>query len=170
MPDSGDLLIHRRVPANASAYEVDFYDWCLIQARALRARIGTGDDVDWGNIAEELDGLARADHHACRSYLVRIMEHLLKIEFLDRPEEVEHHSDEIRAFRGNLNDVLSPSLRSAVPNWVEPLYYKALRLAQTYARHSRRGEPLPSTCIYTWDDVIGRADGEWVPEPRRASD
>lgn len=73
-------------------------------------------------------------------------------------------------FRRNLLDVLSPSLQAVIPNWVEPMYFKALGRLESYARHSRGREPLPSMCPYTWADVMGRADGDWIPTSELVSD
>lgn len=169
MPDSGDL-VRPRAPLGASLYDTDFYAWCLQQAEALRACAGLSDRVDWEHVAEEIDSLGASDHRACESYLVRIIEHLLKIEFLDKPENVNHHRREVLGFRRRLNRAMSPSLRAAMPNWVEPLYFDALKEASSYAHHVGRREALPGFCPYTWSDVLGREDGEWTPEPRRASD
>lgn len=171
MPDSGDLQLDRRSSVGAGLYETDFYAWCLEQGERLRERAGSDQQVDWERLAEEIESLGASDHSACESYLTRILEHLLKIGFLDRSEEVKHHAKEIRAFRKNLRRVMSPSLKAVMPDWVEPLYFDALKEPSAQARQmGLRSPPLPSRCPYTWDDVIGREDGEWVPEPRREAD
>jgi Domain of unknown function DUF29 len=54
----------------------DFYAWILQQASALRSR---GDlPVDWDKLAEELDGLGRAEENSLQSCLERLLVHLLK--------------------------------------------------------------------------------------------
>jgi hypothetical protein len=53
-------------------YEIDFAAW----ADALREdRFG---DLDTENLAEEIEGMARAERKAVRSQLQRLMVHLLK--------------------------------------------------------------------------------------------
>jgi hypothetical protein len=63
-------------------YDTDFYGWALQQARAIRAagaaRLNTPAIVDWENIAEELEGLARSEAKELRSRYRRLLLHLLK--------------------------------------------------------------------------------------------
>jgi hypothetical protein len=66
-------------------YDTDFYGWALEQARAIRAsgaaRLNTLASVDWENIAEELEGLARSEAKELRSRYRRLLLHLLKWRF-----------------------------------------------------------------------------------------
>ncbi len=66
----------------AALYEADFYGWALEQAEALRqagrARLNTPKAVDWENVAEELDGLARSEARELRSRYKTLLVHLLK--------------------------------------------------------------------------------------------
>ena len=58
-------------------YERDYYAWLDDQVRALREhRI---EDVDWENVAEEIDGLSKSEKHVIESHLATIVEHLLKL-------------------------------------------------------------------------------------------
>ena len=59
-----------------SAYDDDFYGWCLEQAALVRAgRLG---DLDLGNIAEELEASGNEQPHALRSHYRVLLVHLLK--------------------------------------------------------------------------------------------
>ena len=78
-----------------NAYEQDFFEWGLAQAQALRTagevmrRTGLHDQtlrdalqaLDWENLAEEIEGLARRDRRELASRLVTIIEHLAKLQF-----------------------------------------------------------------------------------------
>ena len=68
-------------PANgkAAAYDADYYKWANEQAAALRAR--HYELLDFENLAEEVEGLARSDWRELRSRLMRVLVHLLKCEF-----------------------------------------------------------------------------------------
>lgn len=63
----------------AELYEHDYYTWTQEQARALREhRI---EEVDWSNVAEEIEDLGKRERRALRSQLVRLLGHLLKFAF-----------------------------------------------------------------------------------------
>ena len=66
----------------SSLDEADFYSWSLEQAGALRraaeAWLYTPAAIDWENIAEELEGLARSEAKELRSRYRRLLLHLLK--------------------------------------------------------------------------------------------
>lgn len=57
-------------------YERDYYTWALEQARALRAH--STEALDWENLAEEVEGLARTEARELRSRLEVLLVHLLK--------------------------------------------------------------------------------------------
>jgi hypothetical protein len=65
-------------------YERDFHRWLLEQA--AHARAGRAEALDLKNIAEELEGLARADRREIRNRIGRLLEHLLKLAHLSDPE------------------------------------------------------------------------------------
>ena len=58
------------------AYDVDLHGWAIEQAALLRA--GRIDLVDWKNLAEELEGMARSEYRALESALRVLLLHLLK--------------------------------------------------------------------------------------------
>jgi hypothetical protein len=62
--------------AASLAYEEDAYGWALEQTRLIRA--GLLKQLDWENIAEELEGMARSEYRALESALRILLVHLLK--------------------------------------------------------------------------------------------
>ena len=66
-----------------SLYEADFASWVDSQVRAIRkaTQSGTNLPIDFDNIAEELADMGRSEKRALKRALVRIIEHLLKLEF-----------------------------------------------------------------------------------------
>jgi Domain of unknown function DUF29 len=65
-------------PAEARlvSIDADFHAWLLEQASALRNQ--QYDRVDWQNLAEQLDSMARAERRELRSRLTTLLAHLLK--------------------------------------------------------------------------------------------
>jgi hypothetical protein len=66
----------RTVPAEQPLYDKDQYSWALEQAQALRER--RAEHLDWNNLAEEVEDLARRNADALRSHFESLIEHLLK--------------------------------------------------------------------------------------------
>lgn len=62
-------------------YEADFYTWALRQADKLRAH---DRDLDWDNLAEEIEALSRSEARELRSRYILLLTHLLK--WLFQPE------------------------------------------------------------------------------------
>jgi hypothetical protein len=60
----------------AELYERDYYTWTQEQARALREH--RVEELDWTNVAEEIEDLGKREKRALRSQLVRLLGHLLK--------------------------------------------------------------------------------------------
>jgi hypothetical protein len=93
-----------------SLYERDFYAWLEDQAAKLRAR--SHNDIDWENLAEEVESVGRSQKRELRSRLERLVQHLLKWQFQPgrRSESWRSTISEQRTFiAGLLKD--SPSLK-----------------------------------------------------------
>jgi hypothetical protein len=61
---------------SGSQYEDDFYSWTHAQADILRRH--QPEYMDWQNLAEELEALARSEERELRSRLENLLIHLLK--------------------------------------------------------------------------------------------
>ena len=59
-----------------SNYDSDVYEWTKEQADALRRR--AADELDWDNLAEEIESLGRSDRRQIKSRLEILILHLLK--------------------------------------------------------------------------------------------
>jgi hypothetical protein len=60
-------------------YERDFFAWTQEQAEKLRAR--SHNDLDWDNLAEEIESVGRSQKSEIRKRLGVLIQHLLKWEF-----------------------------------------------------------------------------------------
>jgi hypothetical protein len=149
--------------ANADLYEDDFTAWAEAQAEALRKR--SLNEVDWANVAEEIEDLGRSNTRTFQSLVELILQHLLKIEYSGLAEPYAHWADEIDAARHNLSKEATPTLLARAPGDLAARYAYAIRaLRLSYRRRNERAPDVPDACPYSWEDVLGRGE-DWIPGP-----
>ena len=108
-------------------YERDILVWSEHQADLIR-RLGRGErvnDVDWDNVAEEIESVGRSELSSVKSYLRLIVVHILKIYLAPDAVAVNHWRQEIRLFQASANDSFSPSMRQRLE--VEKTYRDVVR-------------------------------------------
>ena len=142
-------------------YEVDFHSWAKRQARAIRE--GRVAELDWDNLAEEIESLGRNDKRALESHLEVLIAHLLKC--VIQPERRTRSWDiTIDAQRGDIARLVdrNPSLRGSLRDHFDGRAFQyALRLV---ARDTGLGpDMLPTTCLFTLEQVL---DPEFFPAKR----
>ncbi len=112
-------------------YERDFYSWSMQQADALKRRDFNA--VDWDNVIEEIEDLAKAQRRSWRAYCARVIEHLLKIEYWDRSTEwvLGHWASEIIAFRREMATLIDDNL--GLKGAYAEMFAKAWKIGRGYA-------------------------------------
>lgn len=60
----------------SKTYDADFYTWAMTQADAARRR--SANELDWDNVAEELETLGRGEARELKSLYVVLLLHLLE--------------------------------------------------------------------------------------------
>lgn len=92
-------------------YERDFYAWLTDQAARLRGR--SHNELDWDNLAEEIESVGRSQKREIRSRLEKLIHHLLKWQFQPgrRSESWRTTISEQRTFIPGIIDD-SPSLKA----------------------------------------------------------
>jgi len=60
-------------------YERDYYAWIQNQVRAMRD--GRVEEIDWTNVAEEIEDLSKSEKRSIENRIARIVEHLLKLAY-----------------------------------------------------------------------------------------
>jgi hypothetical protein len=119
---------HLRTLPGKQLYDRDYYAWVQAQVDALREhRI---EDVDWENVAEEIEDLGKSEKRALRSQLARLVEHLLKLERARvrmRAENMRGWQISVRSSRRAAAELLAenPSLRSELPQILERAFFDA---------------------------------------------
>jgi hypothetical protein len=109
-----------------SLYERDVLAWSEHQADLLR-RLGRGErvnDVDWTNVAEEIEDVGLSELHSVESFLNLMMVHLLRLHAWPESQACGHWRGEIVAFRKNANRRFAPSMKQRID--IAALYAEAV--------------------------------------------
>jgi hypothetical protein len=140
--------------AETPSYEADFYAWLNAQAAILRQT--QPEWLDWENVAEELEGMARSDRRALESQLERLLLHLLKWRY-EPAQRSGSWQASIEEARYRIERWLqeSPSLKSQIDELFRAAYPSARREAGGQMRLDKRGwEALfPPQCEWTLEQV-----------------
>ena len=136
-------------------YDEDILLWSERQSSLLRRR-AAGElvnerDLDWHNIAEEIESVASDQLQAVESLLVQALARRLKAEAWPTSREVPGWLAEARRFRDDAASRFAPSMRQKID--VVKLYRRALRaLPETIDDQS----PLlmPQVCAVTLDELL----------------
>jgi len=102
-----------------SDYDTDTVLWSERQADLLR-RVAAGerinDQVDWENVADEIDSVGRSQRLALASYVGLVLEHLMKLEASPAREPRRGWKETVRRTRLDIKRLLeaNPSLRRSV--------------------------------------------------------
>jgi hypothetical protein len=147
------LNTRTRQPQGGTPYRDDLVSWVEEQVALLRA--GRLDEVDVTKIAEELSDVGISEYRELESALRVLVQHILK---WDHQPEFWSRSwtRAIEEQRERIEDTLerSPGLRSKLP--------RALERAYAFGRRRALDETgledalLPTTCSYTFDDLLRR--------------
>ena len=142
-----------RKPKNVG-YDQDFSAWSEEQGRLLKARSPL--DLDWDNLAEEIETLGRSERSEIRSRLVVLLLHLLKWEFQPTKRKPGWRASIVEA-RDQLNEqlVASPSLRS-YPVQVLRKQYEIARLKAADDTRIAVGK-FPERCPYEMSQILDEA-------------
>lgn len=160
----------------ADLYHRDLYSWSLEQARALRKRrLGA---LDFENLADEVENLAKSEVRELTSYAARILEHFCKFahwtwlrqgnERIWRAEVDAYRGRAARTLRGSpgLKPILGQILEDAWDDARRELVKEAAKSAISdthFARFTGLGkQAYPAVCPWTFEQVM---DENFWPEP-----
>jgi hypothetical protein len=162
----------------STLYDEDFVAWSKQQAEALRlaARTGSNQLLDWENLAEEIEDLAKRERRELASRISTIIEHLAKLGHSPAKDPRNGWEHTIRRERAEIERLLedSPSLSREVTELAKKETGRAADAA--IADLKGRGEldqPLLEALrvksyldlfAYTADQILG----DWFPEEPKA--
>jgi Domain of unknown function DUF29 len=143
--------------AAKTLYETDAALWSERQARLLRE--GRFDEVDVGNIAEEIESLGRSDKRQLGRRIAEIIEHKLKLDLLsgrDRHENERRWNMSIAKQRVGIEHLFreSPSLRGMLtPEFLAECYGDGVRdfTDSDFGSYAK----APRECPFTWEEILG---------------
>ncbi|MFO0300816.1 MAG: DUF29 domain-containing protein, partial [Pseudanabaena sp.] len=112
-------------------YENDFVAWC--EATAAKLRNKELDDLDFENLIEEVENLARSDRRELKNRLVVLFAHLLKRIYVNLPENFNGWEltiiEQRQQIKGLLQD--SPSLKPYFLEILSGAFENALELVKS---------------------------------------
>ena len=129
-------------------YDQDLHRWTIEQSAALRRR--AGNELDWDNLAEEIEALGRSDRREIESRLEILLTHLLKLAY--QPHEASPSwRGSVREARNRIARIIeeSPSLRA----------YPAAELKRAYALPASKPSIKPASLRQAQDRCRRNAPG-----------
>lgn len=148
-----------------AGYEDDFYAWTIEQGAAIRrvAELRPNEDVDWENVAEEIEALGRNELDSVYSHLETIIEHLLKLACSPAVYPRADWRVTVAKARNHLRRKLTGTLRRKL----REEFPDAWRGARGYAidglaRDGVSPDALPTDCPWTLEQLL---DDDFWPAP-----
>lgn len=137
------------------SYDDDILIWSERQSDLLR-RISRGErvndaDLDWPNIAEEIESVGRSELRACEGALRQALVHMLKIAGWPALLYVPGWHEEIIRFRQEAADAFTPSMRQRID--IGRLYRQALQRIPKQM-DGQPPLPFPQDCPVTLDELL----------------
>ena len=149
-------------------YEKDFYLWVMENLRLLRNR--EYDLVDWENLLEEIEDMARRELRSLISFMAVILEHLYKWENFRYREDVGHSwISSINNARNELDTIFEtyPGIRKKAAEELPTAWRIAVKrlvrwfkedenhdLAKKYFGRFPTEKDFPQECPYTFEQVM----------------
>ncbi|MBE9235966.1 DUF29 domain-containing protein [Anabaena aphanizomenioides LEGE 00250] len=140
-------------------YEFDDYLWLEQTIKLLKAK--DLDNLDWDNLIEELESLGRNNFNKVRSLLRQIIIHILLLQYWEKEYDrnYRHWRGEIIAFRDDLNNSLTKTLRNKLCDELDRTYHISLKLV--IEKTGLSPELFPDNCPYSLEQLL---DDNWYPE------
>ena len=138
-------------------HDQDYANWLEITIKQLRSQ--DIENVDWGNLIEEIEDLGREQRNKVESFLRQLLKHLLLYEYWEAEKTrcADGWIDEIDNFRAELEILLrSKTLYNYLDSILELTYYKAKRSATLKSKL----KDFPELCPYSLEEIL---NFEWLP-------
>jgi hypothetical protein len=141
-------------------YDTDTLIWSERQAALLRRRAAgplvNDADIDWSNVAEEIEDVGSNRLHAVESLLVQALRHMLKADAWPMSRDAPSWRADAVDFRQQARRRFVPSMRQKID--IASLYADARRALPTMME-GQAPLPLPDTSPVTLDELLADRDG-----------
>lgn len=138
-----------------SDYDTDILLWSERQGDLLRRRAAgelvNDAEVDWPNIAEEIESVGREQLHAVQSLLRQALLHMLKADAWPMCRDVPNWQADAIGFRADAARRYVPSMRQRID--LSRIYRQAVRTMPATI-DGQTPLPVPATCPWTLDDLL----------------
>jgi hypothetical protein len=122
----------------------------LIRRFAAGERVNTA-ELDWANIAEEIESVGSEQRHAVGSLLRQALTHLLKLQAWPETSYTWHWRTEARTFLDDARARFVPSMRQRID--IADIYRRARR-ALPHDVDGIPPLPVPEACPMTLDELL----------------
>jgi hypothetical protein len=142
-------------------YEKDYYLW--IEKTISLLENHQFSDLDLDNLIEEISDMGKSQRQSLKSYLTRLLEHLLKLVYWQSELEYNQRGwkNEIRNFRLQIKQIIedSPSLKPYLSEIFLPCYQNARKLFLDLSGMAENLVSLDPIC--TIEQALNE---DWFPE------
>ncbi|MDB9418200.1 DUF29 domain-containing protein [Microcystis aeruginosa] len=142
-------------------YEKDYYLW--IEKTISLLENHQFSDLDLDNLIEEISDMGKSQRQSLKSYLTRLLEHLLKLVYWESELEYNQRGwkNEIRNFRLRIQQIIedSPSLKPYVSEIFSSCYQNARKLFLDLSGMAENLVGLAPIC--TIEQALNE---DWFPE------
>ena len=140
-------------------YEIDDYLWLEETIKLLKTK--DLDNLDLDNLIEELESLGRNDLNKVRSLLRQIIIHILLLEYWQEEYDrnYRHWQGEIIAFRDDLNNSLTNTLKNKLVQELAHIYNVAVKVV--VQKTGLASNLFPDNCPYSLEQLF---DDNWYPQ------
>ncbi|MGK7939617.1 MAG: DUF29 domain-containing protein [Crocosphaera sp.] len=128
-------------------YDTDFVEWTIKQGQALKDHNIKA--LDWENLKEEIEDLGKEQIHAVSSFVKRLIEHKLKLDYSPDHYPRNHWRTEINNFQDEIERRLTKTLLKKIN--IEKEYERAKRLVLSEYKLN-----LPDQCPYDFEELMRR--------------
>ena len=109
-------------------YDRDFNLW--VQETKLKIQNRDFENMDWDNLLDEIDDMGKSEKRSLESYLQRLIEHILKLQYWETKKErnYKHCQSEVINFRNLIKRLLkrNPSFNRYMEDVYQELFENAI--------------------------------------------